>query len=886
MEMNGGVIMDKIVSPNSNKEEYHAFKQGHLKLFFGYAAGSGKTYAMLQAGLVAKKCGIDIVIGYIDTHGYTDMLPLIKELESIDVSNSKPKNELPLDSIIKRKPQLVLIDELAYVNGKGCRHARRYQDIQEILKSGIDVYTTINVENIESLHDVIATITQIQGQLRIPDSIFDEADQVELVDIEPEDLLIRYQRMNATQPYYGIEILRALREMALRRCADRINLLSEKVRSSSQIHFYTDEHILVCLSSSPSNAKIIRTAARLSSAFKGRFTALFVETSEFATLSEVDRERIRSNIRLAQQLGANIETVYGDDVALQISEFARIASISKIVIGRSNTKRHLLIRRTTLVDQLNYYAPNLDIYIIPDRNTPIHERNKTPKKAMIRMIDILKSVAILGASTLVGLLFYHLGFSEANIITIYILSVLFIAMVSEGRIYSVVSSVVSVLVFNYMFTEPRFTFNAYDKGYPVTFLIMLMAAFITSTLVVKIKQHARVSAQVAYRTKILLETNQLLQLGRTQKEIVNVIANQLTKLLNRDIIFYLSENNVLLEPNVYLVPEGKEISVYLNENEKAVANWVFCNNKHAGATTNTLGSAKCLYLSVRIDEIVYGVVGIAIHEYSLDAFENNIVLSILGECALALESEKAIREKAHSELVAKNEKLRANLLRSISHDLRTPLTSISGNAGILLSSAQNLEEIKKKQLYKDIYDDSKWLINLVENLLSITRLEDGTMNIHKNTELLDEVISEALNHVHQKEGRHQIQVKNSEEFLMAKMDVRLIVQVIINIVDNAIKYTPDNTVIEVSSGKENDMVYIEVKDNGQGIPDVSKEKIFDMFYTDNTKIADSRRSLGLGLFLCKSIILAHEGEINVYDNHPKGTIFRFTLPAEEVTLHE
>lgn len=511
--------------------------------------------------------------------------------------------------------------------------------------------------------------------------------------------------------------------------------------------------------------------------------------------------------------------------------------------------------------------------------------NKENTKSVFKVIDGIKSIAILCLASLIGLLFYYLGFSEANIITIYILGVLIIAMVSEGKVCALVSSLVSVLIFNYLFTVPRFTFNAYDKGYPVTFLIMLIAAFITSTLVVQIKQYARHTALVAYRTKILLETNQLLLPGKSKAEIVKVIAHQLTKLLERDIIFYLAEDGVLNEPYITSI-EIDHTKDYLNENEKAVAKWVYVNNRHAGATTNTLSNAKCLYLSIRLNDIVYGVVGIAIYDDPLDSFENNIALSILGECALAMENEKALREKAHSELVAKNEKLRANLLRSISHDLRTPLTSISGNAGILLSSADNMEEAKKEQIYQDIYNDSKWLINLVENLLSITRLEDGTMHIHKSTELLDEVINEALRHVHNTDESHMIRVQPQEDFLMAKMDARLIVQVIINIIDNAIKYTPEKSEIWISTGRMQDMIYIEIADNGDGILDGSKEKIFDMFYTDNTTIVDSRRSLGLGLFLCKSIILAHDGEIGVKDNTPKGSIFWFTLPAEEVTIHE
>ncbi|MEG0614748.1 MAG: ATP-binding protein, partial [Oscillospiraceae bacterium] len=460
------------------------------------------------------------------------------------------------------------------------------------------------------------------------------------------------------------------------------------------------------------------------------------------------------------------------------------------------------------------------------------------------------------------------------------------AIITTQRPYSLISAVVSVLAFNFFFTVPRFSFNAYDKGYPATFLIMFAAAFITSTLAVKIKQHAKQAAQTAFRTNILLETNQLLQKGKVRTDIISTTANQLTKLLKKDIVFYLSENGELSQPSVFPANSGEISPDYITQNEKAVAAWVNKNNKHAGATTNTLGSAKCLYLAVRVNETVYAVIGIALENSPLDSFEKSIMLSILGECALALENEKAIREREEAAILAKNEQLRANLLRSISHDLRTPLTAISGNAGILIASEEVMNKDKKIQLYTDIYDDSLWLINLVENLLSVTRIEDGTMNLRLTAELMDEVISEALTHINRKSIEHKIIVKQPDEFILAKMDARLIIQVIINIVDNAIKYTQKGSEIVIETKKIKGKVVVEISDNGSGISNEAKPKIFDMFYTQNNELADSRRSLGLGLALCKAIITAHCGEISVHDNAPNGTKFRFKLQAEEVKLYE
>lgn len=874
--------------------------RGTLKIFFGYAAGVGKTYAMLEAAHEAKARGIDVVVGYVEPHARPQTEKLLDGLEKLPTKNIKHGDitlrEFDLDMAIARKPQLILVDELAHTNADGCRHLKRYQDIDELLDCGIDVYTTVNVQHIESLNDLVASITGVAVQERIPDSVFDNADQVELVDIEPKELIERLgegkvykeaQARRALDNFFTEQNLVALREIALRRCADRVNKMAEQPGGYRGVAS-TDEHILVCLSSSPSNAKIIRTAARMARAFKSTFTALFVETPDFAAMDDADKDRLRQNIRLAQQLGATIETVYGEDIAFQISEFARLSGVSKIVLGRSNARRSLFSGWSSLAEKITQYSLSLDIYIIPDQNTPPYRfRKRVTQKPRFTVADLIKSILALASATAIGFLFYGLGFSEANIVIIYILGVLITAVITSQRGFSLVSSVVSVLLFNFLFTEPRFTFNVNDAEYPVTFLIMFLAAFLTSSLAVQIKRQAKRAAQTAYRTKILLDTNRLLSNENDPEGIISVTCNQLKKLLDKDILFYSVENDALAEPRLFaLQEEAAAWDAYTNEKERGVASWVYHNNKHAGATTNTLGDSKCLYLSVRVGQDVYGVVGIAIGGAPLDAFEQGIMLSILGECALALKNDQVSREREKAALMAKNEQLRANLLRSISHDLRTPLTSISGNAGILLSSEESIEKEKRKQLYTDIYDDSLWLINLVENLLSATRIEDGTMKLRMNTELLDEIVNEAMAHTNRRRTEHHISMCSDDSFILVKVDARLIMQVIINLVDNAIKYTPVGSEIIVETKAEGGHATITVADNGDGIPDEAKEHIFDMFYTVGGKVADSRRSLGLGLALCKSIITAHGGNITVSDNSPHGSVFTFTLPTEEVTLHE
>lgn len=528
---------------------------------------------------------------------------------------------------------------------------------------------------------------------------------------------------------------------------------------------------------------------------------------------------------------------------------------------------------------------NIDFEVAGGKNN--HRSNRRENAAAKEyIINTLKSVGILGAATIIGLLFSRWGFTEANIIIVYILGVLIIAVITEGRVYSLASSVASVLVFNFFFTDPKLTFLAYDNGYPATFLIMFTVAFIASSLVKKLKRNAKEAELAALRAGVLLDTNQILQKVDTDEEIIEAIAAQLIKLLNRDIIVYELADKGLKEPLFFPSEKGKSSEEYLTDQERAAAVWVFENNTHAGASTDSFADAKCLYLAVRFNDRVFGVIGIDLQKGRLNSFENSIMLSVLGECALALENGRNYREKEKASVLAKNEQLRADLLRAISHDLRTPLTSIFGNASNLIFDGDSFEEEAKKVIYEAIYDDSMWLINLVENLLAVTRLEDGRMALSMSPQLMDEVISEALSHVDKKRTSHKINFDEREDFLFVNMDARLMVQVIINIVDNALKYTPPGSEINIATDRVQDKAIVEIADNGPGISDEDKTKIFDMFYCGNNSVADSRRSIGLGLYLCKTIVSAHGGTIEVRDNVPKGTVFRIILPAGEVKVHE
>ena len=652
-----------------------------------------------------------------------------------------------------------------------------------------------------------------------------------------------------------------------------------------------EERILVCLSSSPSNGKIIRTAAQMAEAFNGTLTALFVETPLAEKMGKEDQERLKGNIKLAKQSRAEIETVYGDDISFQIAEFARLSGITRIVIGRSAAKKKGIFAGTSLVEKLIDHAPEMEIYIIPDSQMGpevIRKWNRLVQKNDFSLKAAIQSAGILFAATAAGWMFEKLKLTDANIITVYILGVLLISIVTEGWFYSFSATIASVLVFNFLFTAPRFTLRAYDRSYPFTFAVMFLAALITGSLASRMKKHAGQAARDAYRLKELMDTNQLLQQAKGKSEILEGTAQQIVKLLKRETVIYDVKNGKLGQP-LHTIPQGGEVLVEDETCEEQAAVWALENNRHAGTGTDHFKQAKRQYLAIRVNSTVYGVVGIMIQKQPLDAFENSVLLSILGECALALENDKNVREKEEAAILAKNEQLRANLLRTISHDLRTPLTSISGNANNLLYNESCLDAQMRRQIYGDIYDDSMWLIDLVENLLSVTRIEEGRMQIRQSAELVDEVIREALKHTGQSRTGRTIKVEEEDELILAKMDARLIVQVLINLIGNAVKYTPQGTDITVQVKKEkteNSQVIISVCDLGDGIPDDRKERVFDMFYTGGDQVADSRRSLGLGLGLCRSIINAHGGKIWISDNIPHGAVVTFTLPAEEVALNE
>ena len=642
------------------------------------------------------------------------------------------------------------------------------------------------------------------------------------------------------------------------------------------------QHILVCLSASPSNEKIVQTAANMAKALDARFTALYVNND-----TENDKKRLDMNIQFAEKLGADVVTVHGEDVAMQIAEYARLSDVTKIVIGQSNAKRSRIWGGYTLTEKLIAYAPDIDIHIIPDAGFYKKSRKSSlfVNTQLPTVQDVLTACGVLALCTAIGFLFLHLGFNDANIVTVYIFGVLVISALTKGYVCSIASSLLSVFLFGFFLTEPHLSLKTYAVGYPVTFAVMLASSVLTGTLASKLKKHAKLSAQAAFRMQILFDTDRLMQKAKNSEEILSITCLQLSKLLDRCIVAYKADKSNLSKGQIFSENGAEHTQQILNDSERSVAEWVYKNGRCAGATTSNFSNAGCLYLSIRIEKRIYGVIGIPMNQNTVDSFENSVLLSVLNECALAMDNAHNAAEKEKAADFAKSEQLRADLLRSISHDLRTPLCSISGNAHTLLHNSDCLDEDTKRQIYADIYDDSEWLTGVVENLLYVTRLNDGRLKLNLTDQLADEVIAEAVSHLCRRSSEHTITVR-CEDLLLVRMDAQLIIQVLVNLIDNAIKYTPAGSEIRISAQKQGNYAIFNVSDNGNGIPDDVKPHIFEMFYTGKNKISDSRRSFGLGLTLCKSIIDAHGGNLELSDNIPHGCSFTFNLPISEVTLNE
>lgn len=626
-------------------------KNGKLTIFFGYCAGVGKTFSMLNTAQQKSVEGVDVVIGYIESHDRPDTQNLTYGLEKIPTKEVLYKghhfSEFDLDKALDRHPQLILVDELAHTNAPTSRHKKRYSDIEELLRAGIDVYTTVNVQHIESLHDVVESITKVKVNERIPDYIFNDADDVKLIDVDINDLIERLkqgkiysktQAKRALENFFIKDNLIALREISLRKCADRINLYAKDENKQ-----FLKEKILVCLGTSPTNQKVIRTASKMAQAFHGEFTALYVENSDSQELDLKAFQQLKKNISLAKELQANIVSTSGDDIAYQISQYAKTAGVSKLVLGRSYQKKSIF-NKPTIVDKLTKLSPNLDIYIIPDNNSSKQNLNsvKYQYQNFFRFStrDSSISISILLIITILAYFAQIAGFDITTIILLYVLSSCIIGSLTLLPIYSFIIPFINVCLINYLFINPKYSLEMISSEYVMVLIVMIVVSFIINVLNFKLKKEKNSASLRAYSMEVLLETSQKLQQAKTYNDVMKETCVQLNKWLKRIIIFYPVNRKMLDKPYIYNPNKLLDDSnIFLTEKERTVAKWVYINNKNAGPTTSTLQEAKALYLSIRRNDKIYGVIGIdMISNKALSQYEKSLIKTILNEVSLAMDS--------------------------------------------------------------------------------------------------------------------------------------------------------------------------------------------------------------------------------------------------------
>lgn len=894
--MNQNSIHPDTLTPVDHNPPTGSGKRGRLKIFLGYAAGVGKTYSMLDDAHEKFRSGIDVVIGYVDPNTSPETLELLEGLPSIPMMTYQHGRlqikEFDLDAALERKPGLLVVDDLSHTNAAEMRNRKRYQDVEELLNAGIDVYTTVNIQNIESLNDVVQRITKVDVTETIPDFVFDNADTVETIDFGPEELLKRFEEGKIYRPaksyntikfIFTRENLRLLREITMRKAADRISndnqseqYLKEKVISTK---------FMVLVSGSDPSSNSIRWAARAAEAFHAPWIAVYVDT-----MGKANEAAVVESLDLARRLGAETVRLNGHDVTSIIAEYAKISSISNIVIGKVRNKRTLkgmIIK--DLEDELIARLPNIELHIIPESpqvRYKKHRKIKLSENMIFSWIDTFKTVGILAAATLLCMGLRILELDDQNVIMLYILSVLVISRVTTGYLYGMSASVISVMLFNFFFMAPYYTFTVLQPGYPVTFLIMFLSSFILSTQTVRIKSQIGVSVEREHRTKLLYEINKKLLQTRGLENIVKMTNDYITQIFDRSVVFYTEDPE---DPSSGYFMESLTdpySNIMRQEEERAVAHWVYINKKRAGTGTDTLMGAGAYYIPLISQGKMLGVIGISCAKGKLDQNNRLFLRMLASQVALALERQYLSDEQRQILIESEKEKMRSNLLRAISHDIRTPLTGILGASSAILENGDSIEKKTHDQLVSDIKEDSQWLIHMVENLLSVTRIHEGSMNVTKDPEAAEEIVAEAIGHIRKRYPARNVSVKVPSELLIVPMDGTLIVQVLINLIENAYKHSPADSEVEVEVRTDKEQAIFEVRDNGEGIAEEDFPYLFDSYVPEGDRSSDSIRGMGIGLSICMSIIKAHGGKLEAANRSEGGAVFRFRLPLEGMENNE
>jgi two-component system, OmpR family, sensor histidine kinase KdpD len=864
--------------------------RGKLKIFFGAAAGVGKTYAMLEAAREQRAQGVNVVVGWVETHGRVETEALLGDLEILPRRPVEYRgarlHEFDLDAALARRPALILVDELAHTNAPGSRHAKRWQDVLELLDAGINVYSAMNVQHVDSLNDVVARITGVVVRETVPDSIFEHTDEVELIDLPPDDLLQRLrdgkiyipeQAREAIENFFRKGNLIALRELALRVTAQHVDAEMRHYMRDHAIRqtWPVRERLLVCIGPSPSSIRLVRAAKRMAEGLGAEWIVAYVETPSQVRLPQEARDRVAQTMRLAEQLGAEIHTLTGQRMSDEILAFARSRNVSKLVVGKPERPLWKRIAMGSIVDTLVQGSGEIDIYVISgdrDDSRPLPPR---PWQAQTDWPPYAYALAVVAICTgIAWAMFPYFAFS--NLIMVYLLGVIVVAT-RYGRGPSLVASLLSVGAFDFFFVPPYFTFAVSDTQYFVTFSVMLIVAVVISGLATRIRDQAVSARERERRMAALYAMSRELASTRGVQGLLAVAIRHITE------VFQAGVAVLLPAPDGRLGGGGAVVGEFpMDVSEVAVSQWVYEHGQVAGQGTDTLPGAAGLYVPLLGSRGTVGVLGLRPNDpRSLQTPEQLHQLeTFASQTALAIERARLAEEAEQAQVRAETERLRNSLLSSVSHDLRTPLASITGAASTLLDNEARLDAATRRDLLEALHEEADRLNRLVQNLLEMTRLEAGALVPHTAWHSVEEVVGAALGRFGKSLAERPVTTRIPAELPLVPMDDVLIEQVLINLIDNAIKYTPPGSPIEVSAEEVGGTVMVEVADRGPGLPPGEERLIFEKFH--RTDPAPSVRGAGLGLAICQGIIQAHGGRIWAENRAGGGVALRFSLALKDL----
>ena len=858
---------------------------GRLKIFLGYAAGVGKTYSMLMAARQLKAEGRDVVVAYVESHDRPETDALLEGLEVLSRAHIAYQGvllpELDIDAALSRKAEVVLVDELAHTNVPGSRHEKRWQDIEEILAAGTDVWTTVNVQHFDSLNDIVSQVTGVAVRETVPDSMLDRAAEITLVDIPPEELLERLRQGKvyipeqaawAVQKFFRPGNLIALRELALRRTAAKVD---DEMRTYMETRaipgpWPVTERLLVCASGSPFSEKLIRTTRRLADELKAQWFTVYIETPSHARQQQENRERVWHDLRLAESLGAEVATITASSVAEAIIEYARRHNVTRIIVGKPAKSRWRELFRPPIVDQIIRLSGAIHVHVVSIDGATLNPVSWIlHRKTEVPWLRYLASLGLVAGATLLSSLVQFM-LSPTNMVMIYLLAVV-VAAFYLGLRPAVLTAGLGVLAYDFCFVPPRWTLTVHDSEYVFTFFGLFIVGVAISTLVARAGDRAEVVRERELQTESLYYLTRDLATAAGMESIMAAVQKNISETLNARLVI--------------LVPQGEQMEIStiskdlsLDEKELAVADWSFRNRREAGIGTETLSSAGLLYVPLQSSTSLLGVMGVKLADMSEYHSPHNrrLLDAFVTQITTAMERVLLARQAEQTLVLQARESLERALLNSISHDLRTPLVSIIGALSSLRDENLQIHDSVKRELLNGAWDEAERLNRFVGNLLDMTRLEAGELRIAKTPGDVQDLIGCALTALERRLEGREVTVTIAEDLPFVPVDMVLMNQVLVNLLDNALKYTPAGSSIEITAHVRDSRLAMAVLDRGPGIPEHDLGRVFDKFY--RLPVPEGSRGTGLGLSICKGIVEAHGGSIRAENRHDGGLRIAIRLP--------